>query len=245
MPADKNKALIQTIAKIPLFKGLSPSQAQSVIGICHPQSFDVEEVLCQGGTESDEMFIFLSGELGVVTPDDVQVAKILPVTTVGEIGFVTRQPRTATVKATKTSTLLVVKRAQLQQLLRANADLLSCIYRSLIDILAEKIVNDNIRVRDHLQGINKHKRRVKQQRRRVFLATDLLEKKAGMTRGEVEAYLNENTSDDDSVRILVVDDEEPIRKEISDALSGFDVAQAGANRMAASTRCDKYAGVVG
>ena len=101
MPSEKNKALIQTINKIPFFKGLSPSQAQSIIAICTPKAFDLEEVICEGGTESNEMFIFLSGELGVITPDGVQVATILPVTTVGEIGIATRQMRTATVKATK------------------------------------------------------------------------------------------------------------------------------------------------
>ena len=83
MPPDKNKALIQTINKIPFFKGLSPSQAQSIISICAPKAFAVGEIVCEGGTESNEMFIFLSGELGVVTPDGIQVATILPVTTVG------------------------------------------------------------------------------------------------------------------------------------------------------------------
>ena len=115
MPAEKNKALIQTINKIPFFKGLSPSQAQSIIAICTPKTFDLEEVICEGETESNEMFIFLSGELGVITPDGVQVATILPVTTVGEIGIATRQMRTATVKATKKSNLLVIKRVQLEQ----------------------------------------------------------------------------------------------------------------------------------
>jgi CRP-like cAMP-binding protein len=189
MPPDRNKALIQTINKIPFFKGLSPSQAQSVISICTPKAFAVDEIVCEGGTESNEMFIFLSGELGVVTPDGIQVATILPVTTVGEIGIATRQMRTATVRATKKSNLLVIKRVPLEQLLKSDAELLARIYRSLIEILAEKIVNDNIRIRDHLVAKVNGERRVKQQRRRVTLAMDLLEQKAGMDRGEIEAYL--------------------------------------------------------
>ena len=226
MPAEKNKALIQTINKIPFFKGLSPSQAQSIIAICTPKTFDLEEVICEGGTESNEMFIFLSGELGVITPDGVQVATILPVTTVGEIGIATRQMRTATVKATKKSNLLVIKRVQLEQLLKSDAELLARIYRSLIEILAGKIVNDNIRIRDHLVAKVSGERRVKQQRRRVTLAMDLLQQKAGMDRGEVEAYIVAHMGDEETVRVLVVDDEEPIRKIIADALGSFDVVHA-------------------
>ena len=226
MPPDKNKALIQTINKIPFFKGFSPSQAQSIISICAPKTFEAAEIICEGGTESNEMFIFLSGELGVITPDGIQVATILPVTTVGEIGIATRQMRTATVKATKRSNLLVIKRVQLEQLLKSDTELLTRVYRSLIETLAQKIVNDNIRIRDHLVAKVNGERRVKQQRRRVTLAMDLLEQKAGMERGEIEAYLVAHMGDEEAVRVLVVDDEEPIRRVVSDALSKFDVVQA-------------------
>ena len=223
MPAEKNKALIQTIKKIPFFKGLSPSQVQTVIGICTPKTFPMEEIICQEGAESDELFIFLSGELGVITSDGIQVATILPVTTVGEIGIVTRQTRTATVKATKSSNLLVIKKAQLDLVMKADMDLQGKVYRSLIEILAQKIVNDNVRIRDHLIDKVKQERRVKQQRRRVTLATDLLQQKAGMDKQAVEAYIG----DEESIRVLVVDDEVEIRRVISEALSSFDVVEAG------------------
>ena len=134
--------------------------------------------------------------------------------------------RTATVKATKKSNLLVIKRVPLEQLLKSDAELLARIYRSLIEILAQKIVNDNIRIRDHLVAKVNGERRVKQQRRRVTLAMDLLEQKAGMERGEIEAYLVAHMGDEEAVRVLVVDDEAPIRQVIADALSKFDVVQA-------------------
>ena len=226
MPSEKNKALIQTIKKIPFFKGLSPSQVQAIIGICTPKNFPVEEIICQEGTESDELFIFLSGELGVITRDGIQVATVLPVTTVGEIGIVTRQTRTATVKATKSSNLLVIKKQQLELVMKADADLQGKVYRSLIEILAQKIVNDNVRIRDHLIEKVKQERRVKQQRRRVTLATDLLQQKAGMDKAAVEAYLTEHIGDEVSIRVLVVDDEDEIRHLISEALSSFEVIEA-------------------
>ena len=227
MPSEKNKALIQTIKKIPFFKGLSPSQVQTIIGICTPKTFPIEELICQQGAESDELFIFLSGELGVITSDGIQVATILPVTTVGEIGIVTRQTRTATVKATKSSHLLVIKKAQLELVMKADMDLQGKVYRSLIEILADKIVNDNVRIRDHLIEKVKQERRVKQQRRRVTLATDLLRQKAGMDKEAVEAYMTEHIGDEESIRVLVVDDEAEIRRVISEALSSFEVVEAG------------------
>ena len=61
MGKGRAKILVQTLKKIPLFHGLSPSQIQQVLVVCQPRRFDAHKTLCATGTPPDEMYILLSG----------------------------------------------------------------------------------------------------------------------------------------------------------------------------------------
>ena len=150
MPAEKTSALVQIIKKIPVFDGLSPTQVQKVLSVCQPVAHGPGDVVCARGSVSDEMFVLISGQLGVFSDDGVQVAALEPVTTVGEMGIITRQVRAATVRAVKPSNLLVIKRGPFELMLRNDVDARAQIYRNIIEILSGKIVNDNVRTRDYL-----------------------------------------------------------------------------------------------
>ena len=221
----RSKALIQTIKKIPLFKGLSPSQAQAVLRICEFKTYQATEVVCASGTSSGEMYILLSGQLGVITADGTQVATLEPVTTVGEMGIVTRQARSASVKATRTSNVIVVPKGSFDQVLRRDADFQAKIYRNIIEVLSDKIVNDNVRVRDHLQERACQERRIREYRQRAEAAMRLLAQKAGMDPDEAAAAVD-NEMVDVTMRILIVDDEPAFRLLMAKALSNYDVVEA-------------------
>ena len=151
MAGERNSAtLVQIIKKIPVFEQLSPNQVQSLLSICVSKTCDADDVLCAHGTPSDEMYVLISGELAIVTPDGTCVATVKPVTTVGEMGLVTRQVRAATVQATKPTKLLVLNKGQFEILLRNDPGVQARIYRNIIGILSDRIVNDNVRMRDHL-----------------------------------------------------------------------------------------------
>ena len=151
MAGERNSAALgQIIKKIPVFEQLSPNQVQSLLSICVSKTCDADDVLCAHGTPSDEMYVLLSGELAIVTPDGTCVATVKPVTTVGEMGLVTRQVRAATVQATKPTKLLVLDKGKFEILLRNDPGMQTRIYRNIIGILSDRIVNDNVRMRDHL-----------------------------------------------------------------------------------------------
>ena len=85
----KEKLLIQVLKKIPLFKGLAPIQVRKVLSLCQHRTCKPGEKICESGTEPDEMYVLLSGEAVIITPEGLKVATILPVTTVGEMGVIT------------------------------------------------------------------------------------------------------------------------------------------------------------
>ena len=191
MPSEASKKLVQSLQKIPLFNGMSPSHINKVLGICTRKTFPPGERLCVRGLPSDEMYILLSGQLGILAEGNVQVAVITPVTTVGEMGVITGQPRSATVKVNRESHILVFHKKRFDLLLHDNQDLQVRIYRNIIEILSQKLVTDNIRMRDYLQEKKGYEDCIEEQSRWTEIALELLDEKAGMSPDEIEAYIAE------------------------------------------------------
>ena len=129
MAGERSSALIQIISKIPIFQKLSPNVVQKLLSICKSRSCETDEVLCAAGTFSEEMFVLISGELTVSTPDGTMITTVKPVTTVGEMGLVTRQERTATIKASEAARVLVLQKAPFENLLRGDIAVQAKIYR--------------------------------------------------------------------------------------------------------------------
>ena len=226
MAGERSSALIQIIKKIPVFEQLSPNQVQKLLSICVSRSCEADEVLCAHGTISEEMFVLITGELEVVTPDGTLVATVKPVTTVGEMGLVTRQERTATVRASKPARLLVLQKSSFENLLRNDVAAQARIYRNIIGILSERTLSDNARMRDHLVEQVQQEERIKEQGRRVDVALKMLAREAGIPFQEAEARVDGELAESSSFTILVVDDEPQVRSFLQRALSQYKVVEA-------------------
>jgi len=232
MPPETSKLLVQVLRKIPIFKGLSPSQVKMVLSLCVHKSFKPGSQVCRGNTRSDEMFILLSGELVVVTVEGIRVATILPVTVVGEMGVITGQPRSATLEVGKPSNIFVIQKAQFDLMLREDRDMRGMIYRNIIDVLSGKLTNDNVRLRDyHLEKdrfegrITALERQLEEQRERTRIAVGMAAQGSSMSEDEIEMHLDEQVKDL-TQRILVVDDEADFRRLVKEALPAFAVIEA-------------------
>lgn len=189
MSPDKKKALIQTIKKIPLFIGLSPSTIAKILSQCSSRVYEQGDVVCAIDTPGDEMYILLSGTLSVVTDDAVPVATIEPVQTVGEMSMFTKHERRATVRAETASNTLVITKAPLESILKTDADGQVRMLRNIIEILAKKILEDNVRTRMHLTNSLRAEAHIKILNERLDVALRLLEEKADLSRDEAESVL--------------------------------------------------------
>lgn len=179
MPPELSKTLIQAIQKIPIFKGLSPTQTHKILHLCTPKTYQSGERVCTSDSPSDEMYILITGALAVMTADGLQVAALEPVTTVGEMGIITRHSRSATVEAIEPSHILTIQKSSFDLMLRDDLKMQGQIYRNIIEILAQKIVKDNVRTRVHLLMKVRQENRLKRQRRRAEIALDLLVRRGG------------------------------------------------------------------
>ena len=233
MPPESSQLLVLVLRKIPIFKGLSPSQVKNILGLCTHKSYKMGSQVCRSNTPSHEMYILLSGELAVVASGGIRVATILPVTTVGEMGVITGQPRSATVEASKASNIFVVKKKSFDDMLSDDGDVRATVYKNIIDVLSEKLNNDNIRMRDHQLEKSEYEsrllgfeRQLLQERLRFDTSVEMAAERGDMTKDEVVMQIDEQVGNL-TPKILVVVDEADFCRLVTEALVGFTVVEAG------------------
>ena len=143
---------VAVLKRISFFETLSPEQAKSILQVCEQRSLDQNSKLCTFGDPSSELFILVSGKLSVRTKDGVQIAVISPIAPVGEMGLFTGEPRSATVTARESCSLLVLGKSRLDSILRRSPDLELRVSRNLIRILSQRLRDANAEVA-HLQEL--------------------------------------------------------------------------------------------
>ena len=227
------KLLTQLLKKIPIFDGLPPTQVRQLLSIRQNDLLEEGEQIFLSDTPSDEMYILLTGQLSVVTMEGLRVATILPVTTVGEMGVITGQPRSATVEVIKKPRVLIIKKSLLDKLLYNDQQISSRIYRNIVQILADKLINNNVHLRDYRIEKNQYSSRVRtlehqvqiKQKRFKFLL-EFMETQDIASQEELENRIAEKMVEN-APRVLIVDDEADFRTLVVKALPYFAVLEAG------------------
>ena len=223
-PRKTTPLLVAALKKIQLFKDLSPSLLQKILRLTKLRTYASEDTLCTGGDQPvDELFILLAGKLAINTADGLRIATIKPVNIVGEMGFITRRVRSATVTAVQPSH--VISKVSFDLVLREDRNMQVAVHRNIIDILCHKLVNDNVRTRDFILEKARYESVLKKQKQQIDLALDLLTQSGVMDRDAAASHLDEMLMDS-SPRVLVVDDEVPIREVMKEVLSTYVVSEA-------------------
>lgn len=149
--AKPDPGLARILIKVPLFRGFHAPQLRKLLRLCTSITFAQGERVCTMGEPSDCVLILLSGELEVLMDDDVSVAIVHPVTTVGEMGFVTQWPRTVSLVAVETCAMMKILNTQLQVLLQSDRDLHLRMLENIVAIMAARIVGLNDHMRRQLR----------------------------------------------------------------------------------------------
>lgn len=231
-------ALVEAIKKIPLLNGISPSRIRVLITLCEGRTLQPGGVLCTAGGIADELYILLVGELGVYTADDLQVASLKPVNALG-VGAITGQPRLAALKALKPTRVLVLRKAQLDRFFNADPPSRSRIYRNFIHILAEKVNNDNTRLRD-LQGEQEQydsrlailQRQLKVHQQRLHFTLEFVSRRGFLDYAQAQAQVD---AQHPAARVLAVAGDPQLRQQLREALAGFEVIEAEEGDQALAT----------
>ena len=144
--SDNTRRFVHIIGKIPMFEGLNPVQAVEILKICTPRALANKEPVCLHSTDPTEMFVLLSGKLAVFAPEGTLLTHLSPITTVGEMGLFTNQPRTATVVAIESSSVFQINRTKLNILIKKHPEIGFKIYHNIIYTLSHRLEQNNNRL---------------------------------------------------------------------------------------------------
>ena len=140
---DNTRRFISILGKIPMFQRLLPVQSLEILKICRPRAFDSLEVLTAHGSKSTEMYILLSGQLSVRGPAGTTIATLTPLESVGEMGIITGQPRTATVVSVGKSNVFEISKIKFEVMLKKFPDIGFVIFRNIILTLSNRLDTTN------------------------------------------------------------------------------------------------------
>jgi len=101
---DMTNAIVSELGQSPFFKDLTPDDLKKIAGQARLLQFDPGETIMEQGAPSDSFFLIVSGEVIIrvrhtKTEEPVEVARIKPFDTIGELGPILGQPRSASAEA--------------------------------------------------------------------------------------------------------------------------------------------------
>jgi NTE family protein len=103
MGSPRTTAPVAALARHPLFDGLDPDALDEVAAVLKERRFEPREAICRAGETGREMYVIAEGLAHVSLADasgqERVVARLRRGDLVGEMSFVTGEPRTATVRA--------------------------------------------------------------------------------------------------------------------------------------------------
>ena len=106
---------------IPIISGLSNDQFEALLSICEKQTIPTYTSIFREGDRPGEMYVLTEGILKV-TLKGREVNKISPISTVGEMGVFTGEPRSATITSVTKCTVLKIMKKDLFNLFSKDKD---------------------------------------------------------------------------------------------------------------------------
>ena len=94
------------------------------------------------------MFVLLSGEVAIYTPGKVLLVREKAITTIGEAGLLTGEPRSASVSTETTVKALLIRKRALFELMQEDPALATRLYRNMMFMLRQKLIAADRRIEE-------------------------------------------------------------------------------------------------
>jgi sulfate permease, SulP family len=116
--------------------------ADQLIRHCKRIELQPEEIVVREGDTANSMHFILDGRVGILVNGGsvpVRVRSLGPHTTIGEMGLITRQPRSATIQAELVSVLYELSASAYERIKRENPALSHALLTYIVTVMAERL----------------------------------------------------------------------------------------------------------
>jgi serine/threonine protein phosphatase PrpC len=129
---------LETLHRMPLFRHLTYQELVRVMNIVDVRDFAAGAKVIDEGEDGDEMFIVLTGTVGVHS-GDTKIATLGPGQHFGEMALVDKVPRSASIKAAEDTKLMVMRRRDFFDIVRKDHDVAVKLLWSFLGVLTERL----------------------------------------------------------------------------------------------------------
>lgn len=128
----------EVLKGMPLFSSLTDREVLRVMQMAEVRGYEPGQVVIREGDRGDELFIVLSGTVGV-TKGDAVLTTLGRGQHFGEMALIRRVPRSATVTSQDRSEVLVIRRADFFEILRTEHEMAVKLLWQFLGVLAERL----------------------------------------------------------------------------------------------------------
>lgn len=133
---------IAILKSFDFFRGLSTLELAKVNAVTHSVTFAPGEIIVKEGTGGDAMYLIKKGSV-TVSRDARVLAKLGEGDPIGEIAFIDKGTRSATVKADDDAVLIEIPGAAFEKVLEDNKDIAFKVYKAITVILCQRLRESN------------------------------------------------------------------------------------------------------
>jgi CRP/FNR family transcriptional regulator, cyclic AMP receptor protein len=135
----------EDLRTIPLFREIGDKHLSALLKMFVRESLPAGQVLFRTGDTDSRIRILVDGE--VTLSEEGQATFVLkPMMLIGELGGITGTPRNTTATTSMPTKVLAVDGKKLRTFFESNADTAVVFYRTLLDVVSEKICRDKERM---------------------------------------------------------------------------------------------------
>jgi len=135
-------AKIDALKAIPLFSYLTYKELTTVLAVSTTRTFPGGREIVVEGQPGDELFVVVRGRVAV-EKGGVEIAELRSGGHFGEMGLIDNAPRSATVRATEPTRVMVITRGELMQLMRREPVLAVKLLWAFVQVLSDRLRDAN------------------------------------------------------------------------------------------------------
>lgn len=133
----------ESLQLIPLFKEFSDEELILLLPLLKPKEFLKDEVVIKEGELGDQLYLIKKGAVTVTRifsrGEQKVIARLEAGEVFGEMSFIDRKPRTASVKTAALTTVLILSRKQFDELSRVSLLLYAKLLREVATIITQRL----------------------------------------------------------------------------------------------------------
>jgi hypothetical protein len=143
---------LDVLKRIPLFQHFSYKEQAAVASIAEARSYAAGSDIVVEGEPGGDLFIVLRGRVTVMK-GEVEVATLLAGSHFGEMGLVDDAKRSATVRASQPTRVLIVRKSDIMNLMRKESVLAVKLLWSFVQVLSQRLRTANAELSEALQEL--------------------------------------------------------------------------------------------